>query len=75
MAKAAHTVQIVSADVASKPTTVRLDEGLRAELHAAAQARGISDAQLVRDAITWHLGWLARDEGYKPPRAEPKRKR
>lgn len=51
-------VRVVSVPVPKKVTTVRLDEDLRERLGAFAEERGVSEAELIRQAIVFYLGWL-----------------
>jgi predicted transcriptional regulator len=50
-------LRVVSAPVPMKVTTVRLDDTLRDELRRQAELQGISEAELVRQAIAFYLGW------------------
>lgn len=52
------TVRVVSPPVARKVTTVRLDEILRERLQQVAEEQGVSEAELIRQAIVFYLGWL-----------------
>jgi predicted transcriptional regulator len=51
-------VRVVSAPVAKKTTTVRIDEDLRQHLQQMAEERGVSEAEIIRQAIVFYLGWL-----------------
>lgn len=59
-------VRIQSGPVAKKITTVRLDEDVRERLKEHAETRGVSEAELIRQAIVFYLGWL-HGQAEKPP--------
>ncbi len=44
---------------ASPKTTVRLDEGLRADAERCAKARGISVAEFIRQSVAHYVAWTA----------------
>ena len=47
-----------------RATTIRIDDPLRERIHECAQEHGISDADLIRQAIIFYLGYL---HGQHPP--------
>lgn len=51
-------VQIVSVPVARKVTTIRLDENMRDRLREIADQQGVSEAEIIRQAIVFYLGFL-----------------
>lgn len=57
---------------AVRPTTVRLDDDLRAWLRDEAERRGISESSLMREALVFYAGFV---EGYhrrlEPPQKQP----
>lgn len=56
--------QVGSGDMAESPkSTIRWDNGLRADAERCAKARGISVAEFVRQSIAHYVAWCAaRDE-------------
>lgn len=59
----------MSVPVPKKVTTVRLDEDLREHLRRHAEERGVSEAELIRQAIVFYLGWL-HGQQQDPPASE-----
>lgn len=52
----------------SPKTTIRWDEGLRADAERCAKARGIPVAEFVRQSITHYVAWCAAQNEDKPER-------
>jgi hypothetical protein len=68
--------RIESNDVPLEPTSVRLDDEARRFLRQEARTRGVSESEVVRQAITFYAGYLVRlreeDEGRPPEGAGPR---
>lgn len=70
-----ENAQDPTGDVGSGPvpespkTTIRWDEGLRADAERCAKERGIAVAEFVRQAVTHYVAWCAAmdPERTKPP--------
>lgn len=52
--------------MAGKPTSIRLDDGLRQQLWAEAERRGVQPAELIRQYIVAGLAWHAMLRGESP---------
>jgi hypothetical protein len=51
-------VRVVSPSVPRKVTTVRIDDRTRDEIRTRPEAQGVKDAEFIRQAIVFYLGYL-----------------